>query len=361
MADPHVASEQLTETSATPSSPWGSFSQLGPGLLLAALAAVVAMVLARALAAAGVPAVNPLLIGIVLGVVAANLRRLRPAPGPGLAVAGRRWLRVGIVLLGLQISLGELADLGLPVVGLAVGVVVVGMTTAWVVGGLLGVSVPQRLLIGAGFSICGAAAIAAVERSVPRRSEQDLVSALALVVVFGTLAIPAVAMIAPALGLTPAQAGTWAGGSIHEVAQVVAAAGILGPDVLQVAVPVKLTRVLVLAPVVVVVGVLARADARGATAAGGGAAPTARTPLVPLFVTAFLAVVLARSFVPMPGPLLAVGNGLATFFLAAAMFALGSGVDVRSLRQVPVRTLVLALVVTLVVAGVALAGALAWA
>lgn len=349
------ASERVTES--TGRGP-GSRHQLLPGLLLGVIGAVAAVAIGRGLGMAGVPAVSPLLVGILLGVLAANMRVLPSAAAPGLAVVGRRWLRIGIVLLGLRISLEELGALGLPILGLAAGVVVAGLTTAWVGGALLGVSVPQRLLIGAGFSICGAAAIAAVERSVPRRTEQDLVTAFVLVVIFGTLMIPAFALAAPLLGLTPTQAGTLAGGSIHEVAQVVAAAGILSPAVLQVAVLVKLARVVMLAPVVVAVGLLSRVDSPPEDRGTGGAV---RPPLVPLFVVGFLAVVVARSVLPVPEAVLSFGNGLETFFLAAAMFALGCGVDLRSLKAVPVRALCLALVVTAVVTGVALAGALAWA
>lgn len=327
-------------------------ARLIPGLALASAAALVSLVASRL-----VPGVNALLVAIVLGVVAGNVRVLPASTAPGLAVASRRLLRLGIVLLGLQVSLAQIADLGLGVVAVAVGVVAGGFLVAEVAGRLLRVRPSQRILIGAGMSICGAAAVAAVEgvarQHEPERDiDEQVVTAVALVVALGTAMIGIVPLVSGALGLDERTAGLWAGASIHEVAQVVATGGIIGGAALQAAVVLKLTRVLMLAPVVAILTLGVRR-----TGAGRSTGET-RTPLVPLFVLGFLGAVLLRSLGVVPPAALGVATGVQTFLFGAAMFALGCGVRPAALRAVGMRPILLALLTTLTVAGAGLVGVL---
>lgn len=313
-------------------------------MALAVVAALVAVV-----SASFMPSVSPLLVAILLGMLVGNVVDLPARLQPGLKIASKRLLRLGIVLLGLRISLGEILGLGWSVVGLAAVVVCSGMVVTWVLGAVLGLKPAQRLLIGAGFSICGAAAVAAVEGSVEESEPEDVVTALALVVLFGTLMIPAVPLLVYALGVPEQVAGVWAGASIHEVAQVVAVGGIIGTGALQVAVVVKLIRVLMLAPVIVSINLVNRRRKRRA--------PGARTPLVPVFILGFIGAVLVRSYVPLPEPVFSTGQWAEAFLLSAAMFALGCGVHRGVLRRLSGRTLLLATAVTGWVAAVGLAGA----
>ena len=244
--------------------------------------------------------------------------------------------------------LGDVLALGWGVIVMVVTVVGLGIVGTLYVGRLLGIGWTQRILIACGFSICGAAAVAAID-GVVDAEEEDVLTAVALVVVFGTAMILAVPLLAPVFGLTGVEAGMWAGGSIHEVAQVVAAGGAIGGGALAVAVVVKLARVLMLAPVAAVLSVRQR---RVASAEG------TRPPLVPLFVLAFLACVAMRSSGLVPAGVL-VGAGVAqTAALTAAMFALGTGVQVATIRKVGARPFVLAAISTVWVAAIALVGVL---
>ena len=214
-----------------------------------------------------------------------------------------------------------------------------------VVGRLLGLERDLVTLIAAGFSICGAAAIAAVESSV-RAKPKDVALAVALVTVFGTIMIGAVPALGGLLGLTDEQAAIWAGASIHEVAQVIAAASLIGAGgatVLATATTVKLARVALLAPVQLVSARICRSED-----------VTRRGPLVPLFLVGFLAAVAIRSTGVLPQVALDLASSLTTVLLSAAMFGLGTGIVARHLWPVPVRVLVLATISTLVAAGVAL-------
>jgi uncharacterized membrane protein YadS len=233
------------------------------------------------------------------------------------------------------------------------------------------------ILVACGFSICGAAAVGAVAGVVdPKQKKgEDVATAIALVVLFGTAMIPLLPLTARLLGLDSTTAGLWAGGGIHEVAQVVAAGGILGGGALTVAVIVKLARVLMLAPVIAVLSLQARRAAgrtaerhtagtsdvpapTGSVPAPTGNHPTKLPPIVPLFVAGFLTMVLVRSFVPLPEAVLTTAGLAQTLLLSTAMFALGCGVKFRNLIHVGARPFILAALSTVLVAGLSLGGVL---
>ena len=318
---------------------------LWPGVALALGAAGVALVGQQLL-----PTVSPLLIAIGLGIALTNLWSIPESFAPGMKLAAQRFLRLGIVVLGLQLALGDILALGPRMILVVLLIVGLGIGGTLVLGRALGVPPMQRLLIACGFSICGAAAVAAVDGAVDA-GEEDTASAIGLVVVFGTAMIG----IAPAalglLDLTNHQEGLIAGGSIHEVAQVVAAGGIIGGGALATAVVVKLARVLMLAPVILVIGLVRR---RGATAVEG-----TRPPLVPLFIVGFVVAALARTFLPLSPQVVHAGSMLQTVLLSAAMFALGCGVRVSVLKKLGGRPVVLGALSTAWVFLVATTGVLA--
>lgn len=318
-------------------------SGLLPGLLVCVAAAAIALVVA-----AVVPGLSALLVAIILGVAVCNLTPVPAAWTPGTSFSAKALLRAGIVLLGLQVSLADVAGLGAGV--LLVVLASVGITfavTMWL-GRLLGVRMSQRLLIATGFSVCGAAAVAGVEDAADADTE-EVATAVALVVLFGTVMIPLVPFLGGMLGLSDELRGVWIGASTHEVAHVVAAGGIVGGAALATAVTVKLARVVLLAPIVALVG-LRRGRQRGRIGDKGK-----RPPLVPRFVLGFLGAAVVRTFVPLPDEVLTAGKFVQTALLAAAMFALGLGVDLRKLIRVGGRPLGLAALSTvtiLVVSGV---------
>ncbi|MEV0680340.1 putative sulfate exporter family transporter [Actinosynnema sp. NPDC050436] len=254
-----------------------------------------------------------LIAALVLGVLVGG--RL-----PDLAPLTRKLLRAGVVLLGLQLSLPQLVGLGPGV--LVAAVVTVGVTffgTLWL-GGRLGLPRALVVLVASGFSICGASAIAAVSTE---RDEEHVATAVALVTLFGTVTM----VVLPLLGASP----EWIGLSVHEVAQVAAAAPASG---VATAMAVKLSRVALLAPVAA--GVNRR-----------------RGPLVPLFLLGFLAMVAVRSVDVLPVGVLDVAKAATTGLFAVAMFGLGTAVRPRGLLATGPRALLLGLLATLLVCSVA--------
>lgn len=313
------------------------------GIALCAAGAAAAMAAGLVL-----PGVSPLLIAIAFGALLGNIVVVPGGLKPGLDFSAKRLLRVGVALLGLKLVFGDIAGLGWGVIAVVVAVVVLGIAGTLYAGAALGLPWTQRILIACGFSICGAAAVAATG-GVIDAEEEELLTAVALVVVFGTLLMLVVPLLASTMGLSGRQAGAWAGGSIHEVAQAVAAGGIIGGGALGVATVVKLARVLMLAPVLAYLGVRQRRRA------GAGAA---RPPIVPLFVVGFLVCVALRSSGLLPADVLDLAQALQTALLTAAMFALGLGARISLLRSVGPRLIVLAALSTVWVAAIALVGVL---
>lgn len=320
--------------------------KLGPGLAVCALAALVAVLIN-----VWVPVVSALLVAIVLGMLVGNLAPLPAGMDPGVKYAAKRLLRVGVVLLGLQVSLSDIAGLGWGMVAVVLAVVGLTFSLTVLVGRALRLSLPMTLLIASGFSICGAAAVAACDGVIDAEDE-EVASALAQVVLFGTLMIAVIPVLSGLIGLTEHQAGLWAGSSVHEVAQVVAAAGIIGPSALAVAVIVKLARVVMLAPVMAVLSTWQRRRQDASGAAG------TKPPIVPLFVVGFLVAVLVASLHILPAPLAAGIKVLQTFLLSAAMFALGTGVNVRKLLGMGGRPIILGATATGIVTVLGLGGVL---
>ncbi|ODU07274.1 MAG: hypothetical protein ABS81_01905 [Pseudonocardia sp. SCN 72-86] len=309
-----------------------------PGLLVAALGTAAAFGVNRL-----VPPVSALTVAVVLGVLLG--RFLPQSSRAGLAWATKKFLRLGVVLLGLQLGLGEVAKLGFGVVAAVVVTVLLAFFGTLLLGRWLGVSPGQRLLVATGFSICGASAIVAMD-SVTKAEKEDVATSVTLVTLYGSAAIALVPLIGTVLGMSPDKLGAWAGLSVHEVAQVVAAASPVGAAAVGIAVVVKLTRVVLLAPMVAGVSLVER---RKHDVVAGR-----RPPLVPLFVIGFLATMVLRSVGIVPATVLSVAQVVTTLLFAAALFGLGSAVDVGKLVRGGKRGLVLGALSTLLISLVGL-------
>lgn len=329
-----------------PGRPWVT---LVPGLLVASAGVIGALGAHQLVGQIGV-----LTWSVLLGVVATNLRMIPERGRPGLRLATRKALRTGIVLLGFSLPLAEIAALGVPTIALVVVTLVTTLLLTIWFGLRLGIGRPRSVLIATGFAVCGASAVAAVQENADA-DDEDVAAAIAMVTVCGTLAMVVLPLLQDPLGLGDTEFGVWAGASVHEVGQVVAAASPAGAAALAVAVVVKLTRVMLLAPVVAGVGMARRRREPGP--AGGEAGPAgARPPIVPLFVVGFLICVLIRSSGVVPEGLLQVIETIQIATLSAALFGMGTGVVLRSLVRGSGTALLLSAASTVVVACVSLAG-----
>lgn len=275
-----------------------------------------------------VPAVPLLTAAVVLGIVVGQLPVARPAVtgwlAPGLSLSGKRLMRVGVVLLGLKLSLGDIARLGWVAIATTVAVVLLSFAGTFWIGRMLGLPGHQPLLMATGFSICGASAIGAMS-GVVKPKDEEAATPVALVTLCGTLAIFVLPLFWHPLGLDARQFGHWVGAGVHDVGQVVATAQIAGAGALAVAVVVKLTRVLMLAPMVAIAAVVER---RRHVEGDPG---VKRPPLLPLFIAGFIVAVLARTFLPLGPVVTDAADTLQTAMLAMALFGLGTAVRLRTL------------------------------
>ncbi|MGW3469920.1 YeiH family protein [Saccharopolyspora sp. NPDC000995] len=309
--------------------------ELWPGLAVTAVAIAVSMAISEL-----VPAVSALTIAVVLGIVAGNVPSFPASARPGIAWSTRKLLRVGVVLLGLQLSVTQVLGLGAGTVVAVLLIVTLTFVGTLLIGRLMGVPRGLSMLVATGFSICGASAVAAME-SVVERDDEDVATSVAMVTVFGTISMLALPAVAVGFGLSGDETGRVAGGSVHEVAQVVAAASPAGAAAVAVAVVVKLSRVVVLAPMVTVVSLVERRH----SAADSGKRP----PIMPLFVLGFLVAVAVRSAGVLPGTVLDGAKQLTTLLLTGALFALGFGVRIKALLRNGAKAFVLGACSTILV------------
>ena len=318
-------------------------ADLLPGLVLAALIAAAAYGVRLA---PGMGSLSPMIVAIALGVTMGNLVGVPDAARAGLTFAMRRLLRVAIVLLGLQLTVAQVIAVGAG--GLATIVATLVATflfTTWF-GRVLGVERGLTQLIAAGTSICGASAVMAAN-TVTRASDEDVTYAVACVTLFGTIAMVAYPLLPGLLNLDPLAYGLWTGASIHEIAQVVGASFAQGQAAGEFGAVAKLARVMMLAPVVVALGLIA------ARSLGDKGAPRAAVP-TPWFVVGFVALVILNSVVAIPAEVKSLAAPVTTFLLTVALAAMGVGANISKLRARGVRPLALGLASFLFIAGFSL-------
>ena len=314
---------------------------LAPGVLLAGAIA------GCAFAAREIPVLSsfsPIILAIVAGMTIRSVFCMPARAQAGIAFAAKRLMRLAIILLGLQLTVGQVVGIGLS--GVIVIAASLGATfafTSWM-GRLLGVDPKLAQLVAAGTSICGASAIAATN-AVTRADDEDVAYAIACVTAFGSIAMFAYPLLAGPLGLDAHAYGLWAGASIHEVAQVVAAAFDNGPQSGEAGVVAKLTRVMMLAPMVAALSMVAARRADGVS----GKAPA------PWFVLGFVAMVALNSVAPIPEDARSVAGAATTALLTVALAAMGLGADMSKLKAKGAGPLALGLASSLFIACFALA------
>ena len=332
----------------TPPSRRSRLAALSPGTLLAGMLATAAMQLAN-LPPLKTNGMGALTLAIVLGIVVGNTfyARIVGASQHGVAFCRQRLLRLGIILYGLRLTFQDIAHVGLT--GIVIDAPVLSSTfcLAWLLGvKLFKLDQKAAMLIGAGSAICGAAAVLAAEPIIKGRADQVMV-AVSTVVVFGTLAIflyPALYQVNAELHwihLSATAYGIFAGSTIHEVAQVVAAGNAISDDAAATAVITKMVRVMMLAPFLVILSAyLSRSTAGNKHATNKTAA--FGDIVIPWFAVLFVAVAGLNSLAVLPRHWVAAAVELDTILLAMAMAALGLTTHLSALRNAGIRPLLLA-------------------
>ena len=267
---------------------------------------------------------SPLIIGIVLGMAYANSLRshLPETWTPGIQMCSKKVLRLGIILYGFRLTFQNVMEVGLA--ALVIDCIVVLLTIlggVWI-GKLLKMDRDIALLTSVGSGICGAAAVLGAEATLRTKPYKTAV-AVATVVIFGTIAMfvyPAVYRTG-ILGLNPQEMGIYAGSTLHEVAHAVGAGNAMGEEISNIAIIVKMIRVMLLVPVLLVLGWWAASRMRREEGPADGKKGKVS---VPWFAVGFLVVIAFNSLGLLPEGVVAWINEFDTFLLTMAMAALGA-------------------------------------
>lgn len=298
---------------------------------------------------------SPMIIGIILGMLYANsLRNNLPETWvPGIQFCSKKILRIGIILYGFRLTFQDIAAVG--VAGILVDAIIVALTIfgGVLIGRWLKMDSDTALLTSVGSGICGAAAVLGAESTIRTQPYKTAV-AVATVVIFGTISmfLYPIAYRAGVLDLSAQEMGIYTGATLHEVAHAVGAGNAMGGEVANVSVIVKMIRVMLLVPVLLVLGFwAARRNAKSSE--GGEKGKVA----VPWFAFGFLAVIGFNSLNLLPAVFVDAINYFDTFLLTMAMAALGAETSIDKFKKAGAKPFVLAfcLDVWLIIGGYILA------
>lgn len=286
---------------------------------------------------------SPLIVGIVLGILYANsLRNHLPQTWvPGITFCTKFVLRAGIILYGFRLTYQQVMQIGLPAIVIDTIIVLFTIIIGVIFGRLLKMDRDISLLTSTGSAICGAAAVLGAEPIVRSEPHKTAV-AVSTVVIFGTLSM----FLYPVLyrsgvfDLTPEQMGLYTGATLHEVAHVAGAGNAMGEAISDPAVIVKMIRVLLLAPALLVMSIaLARIPAKSA-----GTTECRRRVTIPWFAVGFVVVIAFNSLNLLPREAVDAINTFDTFLLTMAMTALGAETSIDKFKKAGSRPFVLALI-----------------
>ncbi|BCP55293.1 UPF0324 membrane protein [Kaistia sp. 32K] len=307
---------------------------LAPGLALTAAVAVAALGL-QSLEAAwlGRAWLDGVVLAILIGVAVRSCWKPGKGFRPGVDFSARTLLEVAVMLLGASISASVIAAQGVTLLLGVAAVVALAILVSYGIGRLMGLEQRMAILIACGNSICGNSAIAAAAPVIHADGE-DVASAIAFTAVFGVVVVLTLPLLVPLLGLSDTRYGVLAGLTVYAVPQVLAATAPVSAVSLHTGTLVKLLRVLMLGPVVLVLSLFeGRTTGRSEGAAG-------RLPLrhmVPWFILGFLALGALRSLGVIPAAVAVQASSVASFLTVLAMAALGLGVDIRAVARAGLR------------------------
>jgi uncharacterized integral membrane protein (TIGR00698 family) len=320
-----------------------------PGLAVAVLLAVIA----TALATVTPSVIGPVLIAVLLGLAASNVLHLPAVLGPGLSVATKRVLRIGVVLLGARLSLGDVLSLGSMALWVAIACMTVAFLTVALLARLLRVPVRLAVLLGVGTAVCGNSAIMATSPVIDAE-DREIGFAVGTITLLGTTALLLFLLVGRLLDLPDEVFGFWVGLAINDTSQVVAAGAAYSPRALEVATVVKLVRNALMAPLIVLIAWWS-IRSRVRTAGEDGEVRSAALKAFPVFVLGFLAVAALSSFGAISERAASVAGEASSFLIVTAIAAVGLTTDLREIRSVGLRPVLVALGAAAVLAVLGLA------
>lgn len=315
---------------------------LAPGIVLAAIVTLIALGIAGVQEATiGHAILEPLVLALIIGLVVRALWTPPSATEPGIDFSGKQLLEFAIVVLGLTLNLTDIVDAGLKIIVSVLLLVALTLIAGTLIGRAMGLGTRLAVLIAVGNAICGNSAIAAVAPAI-RAKRQEIAAAIALTAVFGVGVVLLLPLLVPLAGISDERYGVIAGLSVYAVPQVLAATFTVSAQSGQIGSLVKLTRVLMLGPVVALMAILFREP--GEENADQRSFQLGR--FLPWFVIGFALLATLRTAGAIPQAWLPAATETSRILTAVAMAGLGLGVDIRSVRQTGPKVLVVVLILT---------------
>ncbi|MGC4940310.1 YeiH family protein [Kribbella sp. DT2] len=327
---------EVRSPASSPTAAKPHFVERLPGLLVVLVLATAAVPLGRLVPVVGGP-VFGLVLGVVVGTCVPVLRG--EWSRPGYEFASKFLLQVSIVVLGTGLSLQQVARVGAGSLPVMLGTLAIALGGAWLFGRLLGVRGDTQILIGVGTAICGASAIAATTAAIEAK-KSSVAYALATIFTFNVVAVLAFPPLGHLMGLGPEAFGLWAGTAVNDTSSVVAAGYAFSQEAGDHALVVKLTRSLMLVPIVIGLVILkSRRDAKTSEAAVHRKLPWRR--MLPLFLVGFLVAAGLRTLGLVPDERQADLALVGTYLITSALVAIGLSLRVGELRKAGLRPLLL--------------------
>ena len=318
-----------------------TFGGVGPGLLASLVIAAAAAFLADHYS-------GPVMLFALLLGMAMNFLSEVDQCKAGISFASRTVLRLGVALLGFRITMWEVSALGWQPVALVIAVVTLTIFASIWAARAMGFRPEFGLLSGGATAICGASAAMALSAALPHDERKERATGFTIIGVstLSTIAMILYPAISSFFGFDDHRAGIFIGATVHDVAQVVGAGYAISPEAGDTATVVKLMRVAMLLPVIIAVGLWVRSK--------GDHDRHDRPPLLPWFVAAFAALVVVNSLMPIPEFVREAGNTASRWSLVAAIAALGVKTHFREIIDIGWKPVVLMVLETLFIAGLAL-------
>jgi uncharacterized integral membrane protein (TIGR00698 family) len=318
------------------------FKGIIPGTLICAVIALSATFLSEHYG--GPQLLYALLIGLSL-----HFLSLQESTRIGINFCAKTVLRVGVALLGIRITLGQVSQLGMSVGVVLVLAVAITIGTGLLLARWLKRPIEEGLLSGGSVGICGASAAMAISSVLPQTKENERFTLLAVVgvTVLSTTAMVLYPFFMHLLDLSPVQSGIFLGGTIHDVAQVVAAGMMMGEEAGDTATVVKLFRVVLLMPVVLLIAFAYRKNAEAAIEEGSA---RDKVPLVPTFLIGFIVLVLLASTGMVSVAVVSSANDISRWCLVIAISAAGVKTSFEDLKQLGWQPVVMLVTETAVIA-----------
>ena len=273
----------------------------------------------------GLKVLGALTVALLVGIAWRAVAGLPDMAVPGTKLTARTVLRAGIVLMGARLDFGLVAQAGPKVLLLDAVMIALGIVGIYWITRRFGVDAKLGMLVAVGTSICGASAVAAAA-PVAKADEEETTLAVALMGILGTIGVLFYVGVGPFLGLSPMQLAILSGSTLHEVAQVMAAAFTWGTATGDMGTLVKLTRVVMLAPALLVLGLLLGSRDTGLKYSW-------KEPPIPWFVLGFLAVGAAGSVGLIPAVAKGWLSTTSIFLMVMAMAAMGLNTQLGMIRR----------------------------